>query len=396
MKRLLLISSDCHAGPPPPGYREYLDPQYREAYDQALPIQLKITEERQKRTLADGFLAEWKQGVVATGTRGAWDSAERNRQLDDDGIAGEVIFPDGVTDRNAPPFGAGLAMPTEGVVPELQWAGARAHNRWIAEFCAQDLTRRAGLAVVPMFWDVDEAVREIRWAKEHGLRGILIPPLFGSHPPFHAACYEPIWSTCEELDLVIHTHGGGAPDYGDHLGTIGIYITEYAWWSARPVWFLIWGGVFERHPRLRFVVTELGASWVPELKALMDQRFGDTHFNKKLADFRSHLKLKPSEYFDRNVWVGASVTARSDIENRAAIGVGNMMWGSDFPHPEGSWPETRRFLDESFHDLPEHDARTMLGLNAAQVYGFELAKLEPLVERIGPEPESLKLVPARR
>ena len=391
MKRVLIISSDCHAGPPPPGYRPYLDPQYREAYDASLPQMLQIIEERQKKTLAEDFLATWKQGHVAEGLCGVFDSATRDRELDADGIAGEVIFPDGVTDKNSCPFGAGLAMPTEGVVPELQWAGARAHNRWIAEFCAHASERRAGLAAVPMFWDVDEAVREVRWAKEHGLRGILIPPLFGSRPPLHAACYEPVWSACEELELPIHTHGGGAPDYGDHLGTVGIYVTEYAWWSARPVWFLIWGGVFERHPRLKFVVTELGASWVPELKALMDQRFRDTHFNQKLADFRSHLKMKPSEYFDRNVWVGASVTSREDIDNRAAIGVGNMMWGSDFPHPEGSWPTTRQFLDESFRGIPEGDARTMLGLNAAEVYGFDLAKLAPLVERIGPTPVELGL-----
>lgn len=124
----------------------------------------------------------------------------------------------------------------------------------------------------------------------------------------------------------------------------------------------------------------------------MDQRFRDTHFNQKLADFRSHLSMKPSAYFDRNVWVGASVTSREDIENRAAIGVGNVMWGSDFPHPEGSWPETRRFLDESFRGIPEAEARTMLGLNAAHVYGFDLAKLAPLVDRIGLEPRALGLV----
>lgn len=72
--------------------------------------------------------------------------------LDADGIAGEVIFVDGITEMNTPPFGAGLSLPTEDIVPELQWAGARAHNRWLAELCAQAPARHCGVAVMPLLW----------------------------------------------------------------------------------------------------------------------------------------------------------------------------------------------------------------------------------------------------
>ncbi|MCA9774316.1 MAG: amidohydrolase, partial [Myxococcales bacterium] len=305
-----------------------------------------------------------------------------------DGIAGEIIFPDGVTEMNVPPFGSGLA-PADDLLPELHWAGARAHNRWIAEFCAESPERRAGLAIVPIIFDIQEAVREIRWARENGLRGIMIPTMWGSQPPYHHPRYEPIWEVCADLDMPVHTHGGSAPDFGEFPGSVGIYITEVAWWSTRPVWFLIWSGVFERHPKLKFVVTELGANWVPELKALMDQRFERNHFTAKLAEYRQCLKMKPSEYFDRNCWVGASVTTRADIEIRDKIGLGNIMWGSDFPHPEGAWPHTRKFLVESFHGIPERDTRLMLGENAAKVYGFDLEKLAPLVARIGPRPREI-------
>ena len=390
MKPYMLISADCHAGLPPERYREYVDPKYREAFDVALPIQRRMMQAAMSRFLVDDFAEEWKQGVVADGIRGAWDSDERNRQLDADGIAGEIIFPDGVTEMNAPPFGAGFSLPTD-VDPELQWAGARAHNRWLAEFCAEAPERRAGLAIVPILYDIDAAVAEIREARHSGLRGIIIPPMFGTFEPYHSPRYEPVWSVCEELDMPIHTHGGSAPDYGNFPGTVGIYITEVAWWSARPVWFLLWGGVFERHPKLKFVVTELGASWVPELKALMDQRYSSNHFNAKLGDFRGALTMKPSEYFDRNVWVGASVTSRSDIEMRHEIGLGNIMWGSDFPHPEGSWPKTDRFLRESFHDMPDADVRRMLAGNAVEVYGFDVDRLAPIVERVGPRPGDLEM-----
>ena len=301
MSRLLVISADCHAGLPPERYRDYVDPQYREVFDAALPVQIQVIEENDAKFLKQEFLEAWRTEDVAHGLTGAWDSAERDRQLDGDGIAGEIIFPDGVTGGNLPPFGATLSLFNDRmrpeIVPELQWAGARAHNRWIAEFCQESAARRAGLALVPLLYDVDAAVREAHWAREHGLRGILIPALFDGYPPYHDPRYEPFWAACAELDLPIHTHGGAAPDYGDAPGTIGIYITEVHWWSARPAWFLIWGGVFERHPRLKFVVTELGASWVPELKALMDQRFSDTHFAKKLGDYRSQFQARWTAQF---------------------------------------------------------------------------------------------------
>jgi predicted TIM-barrel fold metal-dependent hydrolase len=386
--RYLVISSDCHAGLPPQRYRDYVDPQYRDAFDAALPIMLQMMEDATRKFLVEGFQERWKRGIEQALTA-AWNSNERNRQLDADGIAGEIIFPDGVTEMNAPPFGAGLALPTQGVDPALQWAGARAHNRWIADFCAEAPERRAGLAVTPILYDIDQAVAEIRWAKAHGLRGILIPAMFDGFAPYHHPRYEPVWATCAELDMPIHTHGAATPDYGDAPGTMGIYITEVHWWSARPVWFLIWGGVFERHPTLKFVVTELGAQWVPELKALMDQRFSPTHFNAKLGNFHENLTMKPSEYFDRNCFVGASVIGRSDVEMRHAIGVGNIMWGSDFPHPEGAWPRTREFMRASFHGIPEEDVRKILGGTAARVYNFDVEKLAPLVERIGPAPGDL-------
>jgi len=387
MDRYLVISSDCHAGLPPERYRDYLDSRYREVFDAALPIQLEETRKAAARFLVDEVNAEWRRGREAALT-GAWDHEQRVQVLDADGIAAEVLFPDGITEMNMPPFGAGLSLPTDPpIVPELQWAGARAHNRWMAEFCQMAPDRRAGVAIAPICWDVELALEEIRWAKQSGLRGILIPSRWGKREPYHHPRYEPIWKACEELELVVHLHSGAAPmeDYGDHLGMMGIYITEVCWWSARPLWFLIWAGVFERHPRLRFAITESTAIWVPETLALMDQRYAETPYNAKLGDFRSHLKMPPSEYFRRHVFLGASCMPRREVELRHEIGLPNIMWGSDFPHPEGSWPETRRQMEESLRGVPEDELAALLGGNAARVYGFDVEKLAPLVARIGPE-----------
>ena len=385
-ERYLVISSDCHAGLPPERYRDFLDPKFREAFDAALPIQLEETRKAAKKFLVDEVNAQWREGQEKALT-GAWDHEQRIQVMDEDGIAGEVIFPDGITEMNMPPFGAGLSLPTDGIVPELQWAGARAHNRWLAEFCQMAPERRAGVALVPICWDVDEAVKEIAWARAHGLRGILIPSRWGKCDAYHHPKYEPIWSACEELAMVVHLHSGAAPmeDYGEHLGMMGIYVTEVIWWSVRPLWFLIWGGVFERHPRLKLAITESTAIWVPETLALMDQRYSETHFSAKLGDYRSHLSRKPSEYFRRNVFVGASCMARREVELRHEIGLENILWGSDYPHPEGTWPETRRHLLETFRGVPEDELALILGGNAARVYDFDLGKLAPLVARIGPE-----------
>jgi predicted TIM-barrel fold metal-dependent hydrolase len=389
MEPLVVISSDCHAGLPPEQYRDYVSPQYRETFDVALPIQLAEVQAMAKKFLIADINADWRQGRERA-LSGAWDHDERLRVLDGDGIAGEIIFPDGITEMNMPPFGAGLSLPTDSrIVPELQWEGARAHNRWLAEFCAMAPERRAGVALAPICWDVDEAVREIHWVREHGLRGILIPSMWGRQPAYHHPRYEPIWSACADLGVVVHLHSGAAPmeDYGDHLGMMGIYITEVVWWAVRPLTFLVWGGVFERHPKLRLAITESTTVWVPEALALMDQRYSETHYSAKLGDYRSHLTMKPSDYFRRNVVLGASCMPRREAEMRHQIGVPNIMWGSDYPHPEGTWPHTREQMRETFRGLPEPELRAMLGGNAVRIYGFDAAALAKVAGRIGPRLE---------
>jgi predicted TIM-barrel fold metal-dependent hydrolase len=391
MDRYLVISSDCHAGLPPEQYRDYLDPKYREIFDVALPIQIAETKKAAAKFLVDEVNAEWRKGRERE-LSGAWDHEERTKVLDGDGVAGEIIFPDGITEMNMPPFGAGLSLPTEGIDAELQWAGARAHNRWLAEFCQMAPERRAGVAITPILWDVEEALKEIRWARANGLRGVLIPSMWGKLDAYHHPKYEPIWAACEALDLVIHLHSGAAPmqDYDEHLGMMGIYITEVVWWSARPLWFLIWGGVFERHPTLKFAITESTTIWVPETLKLMDQRYTETHYSAKLGDYRSHLSRLPSEYFERNVFLGASCMPRREVEMRHEIGLENIMWGTDYPHPEGTWPVTRDQMVESFHGVPEAELAAMLGGNAARVYGFDTEKLAPLAARIGPEKSAFR------
>ena len=112
MDRYIVISSDCHAGLPGERYRDYLDPQYRETFDHAYPLQVEKIKAAEKAFLIQEINDQWREGIEQQLT-GAWDHAERIRMLDGDGIAGEIIFPDGITEMNTPPFGAGLSLPTK-------------------------------------------------------------------------------------------------------------------------------------------------------------------------------------------------------------------------------------------------------------------------------------------
>lgn len=403
MDRFIVVSSDCHAGLPGDKYRDYLDPQYRETFDAALPLQQAKIKQAEKSFLIQEINDEWRKDIEQELT-GAWDHNERLNMLDNDGIAGEVIFPDGITEMNTPPFGAGLGLPTEDIVPELQWAGARAHNRWLAELVAQDPVRHLGVAVMPLLWDIEEAVKEVTWCADNGLRAVLIPHMVTDQfEQYHHPRYYPFWQACQSLDIVVGFHSGAAPqkqffgkdfpevtDKQNYPGAVGIYVSEVMWWTYRPMNFLLWGGVFEQFPKLKVSFTEAGTAWmIPHYLRMLDHNYHDVMFSAKLGDFTSHLTMAPSDYFRRNIAIGTSCMPRADAEVREAVGLDQMMWGSDYPHPEGTWPKTAEQLFSTFHDLPEQDIAAMLGENAIRFYGFDRDGLAAVAERIGPEKAAL-------
>lgn len=402
MDRFIVVSSDCHAGLPGEKYRDYLDPQYRELFDMALPVQEEKIKMAEKSFLIQEINDEWRKDITQELT-GAWDHDERTKMLDNDGIAGEVIFPDGITEMNTPPFGAGLGLPTEDMVPELQWAGARSHNRWLAELVAKDPVRHLGVAVIPLLWDIEEAVKEVKWCGDHGLKSVLIPHMTNEFECYHHTRYHPFWQACESLGIVVNFHSGATPqknyfgpsfpdcsDKENFPGAMGVFVSEVMWWTFRPMNFMLWGGVFERFPKLKVAFTEAGTAWmIPHYLRMLDHNYHDVMFSAKLGDFTSHLTMAPSDYFRRNIGIGTSCMPRADAEVRESIGLNQMMWGSDYPHPEGTWPKTAEQLFGTFHDLPENDVAAMLGENAIRFYDFDHAGLAKVAERIGPKKADL-------
>jgi predicted TIM-barrel fold metal-dependent hydrolase len=375
----LIISIDGHAGADLRDYRPYLASAWHDEFD----------------AWADAFRNPWGDLERPDADRN-WSSERRLRELDADGVVAEVLYPNTI-----PPFfpsGSLLAPMPSRAEYARRWAGLQAHNRWMAEFCAMAPGRRAGVIQI-LLNDVDDAVREIRWGVEAGLTGGLmlpgVPPDHPDVPQLFSDAYEPIWRTCAELDVPINHHSGaGVPSFGMDAAARAVTLIEIPIYGHRGLWALIFAGVFERYPNLRFVLTEQGAGWLPGGLASLDwfyHRMMVPGSNEQLfgGEAAAKLSMLPSEYFARNCYVGASFLRPAECDLRHLIGVDRIMWGTDYPHSEGTTPHTREALRETFSSVPVEECRSMFGLTAAQVYGFDLEALAPLAARLGPRPEEI-------
>ena len=346
--RYVVISADGHAGLACEDYRPYLEARYHPAFEEYLAERTAHREEA--LAFNYDYIMGWEKGNEE-GLKGAFDPVIRDKELDADGVAADVLFADAdaVTGMASPPFGAGLFA---GAIedPELAFAGAHAHNRFLAEMCSHSPHRRGGIALVPITHDIDRAVDGDRVGG-----GPAGHP--GDHDPDHVAepysrtttpSYDPVWAACAEAGLPVHTHSGEAPmeEYGEHTG---VYLAEVVWWAVRPAWHLLFSGAFERYPDLKFVVTEAAAYWAPDMMWKWDQYMGGGHTTKKLAAMlKGKISKLPSDYFGTNIFIGASTMSKEEIRRRYVIGTDVVMWGTDYPHPEGTWPHTLARLRADF------------------------------------------------
>ena len=391
----VIVSSDTHAGLQCEEYRPYLDSTYHAQFDEY--VKERHTMRRLAEEVNGEYIEQW-ESENAEGLRGAYDPEVRDKELDADGIAGEIIFADGdaVTGMESPPFGAGLAA-GQITDPELAFAGAEAHNRWLIEFCATNPPRRAGVGLVPVTFGLERAVEAVELlAGKPGIKGVMIPTMWHDHPSYSSEYYDPFWAACADAGLVVHTHSGEA-DMDAYGNNIPIFISEVVWWTHRTLWHLLYSGKFEKFPGLKYAVVEAGSWWVGDLLMKGDTNFGGAKKVKKMSSRMKGLLSKlPSEYFGTNVFIGASTMSKEEIRRRHVNGINALMWGTDYPHPEGSWPHTVERLETDFQDVSIEDTRRLLGLNAVDAYDLDLPALEEVAARVGPTPEQLHQDPDLR
>jgi predicted TIM-barrel fold metal-dependent hydrolase len=396
-EKVLMISSDGHVAARMKDYRPYIPSSFYNEFDSFLELYAakgaRLNEPASMiRTYDDDVVQQWQVNVIEEGRlEGTWDLEARMKEMARAGLAAEVLFPDfGLPFELYAPFQEVLLGYHR--TPQQRQVANQAYNRWLADFCSGAPERFVGLAAVS-FDDVDSAVTEIRWAKQNGLRGVLLPMFPDEFPVFHSR-YDRIWSTLEELEMPVNSHIAVSAATKD-LPPIAppSHPTAAHPIFGAPLFFychvlltqLIWGGVLERHPNLPVVFTEQGSGWTISHLEAMDYSWEGSYLRR---DVREAVPLKPSDYFRRQCHLGSSIFSRAEVEARHEIGIDKMTLGMDYPHPEGTWgigPGHLEYLRATVGaaSVPPDEARLLLGGNAIKLWGFDTNALQPIVDEIG-------------
>ena len=398
-KKLMLISADCHAGVHPRHYAEWLDPKYRDGVDELISHNTEFEKHVWPviKDESDEPIVDSRRKLADGARSGLWDPAVRLREMEEEGFVAEIMFPG--DQETLGMYYSNLNRPWPA---EYRAAGTRAYNRWLAEFCSHAPGRMIGIAQMEPWPDMDACVKAIHSAKSAGLGAVGLPRFPGiepNQPHLGSRAWDPFWKACVDTDLTVAVHIGHGTKQGTSdalFQAVDLKKTGFpdqmangdivAGAGQRPLWQMILSGAFDRFPDLRMTFSELRCEWVAPLLAHLEMRFEQLRF--KDAGFKMP-KLRPTDYWHRNCALGASSARPFEVSLRHQIGVRQMMYGSDYPHPEGSWPNSRDWLRVAFDGVPEDEARLILGENAARVYRLDVAKLSALAEKFGPEPKDI-------
>ena len=215
------------------------------------------------------------------------------------------------------------------------------------------------------------------------------------HPFIDPSDDDRLWAALQDLDIPVNLHGGtGSPNYGRYPAVPMIMISEVPFYGIRAFTHMLLAGVFERFPKMKYVMTEIGASNFPPLlenldrvvKSVQSGSIGELKYRPEDA-----LPRTATEYFQQSVWLGASFPGPHDVAAMDLLGDDRFMWGSDYPHDEGTGPYTREHLRQVFCDVEESTMRRILGENAAKLYGFDLEQCNELAAEHGPTVDEIKV-----
>ena len=375
-----IVDADAHVNPTPDFWAEYLPAQFR-----GLAPRIEHDDEcdyvvfegrRRKVNLLGAQDGRSGKDFKITGRysdmrAGNWMPAARLEDMDRDNIDAAVLFGGG-------PLGTANL--------DLFLASFDAYNTWLADFCATEPSRFAGVGYVPML-DVGQSVEMVKEFARRGLKAVNIPafpnslevlrnggagavqslalmgdpagPRMYSHPEF-----DPFWQAVCDLDIPVTIHLGGRRvriDQMEHYLT-DLVMSKLA--MAEPISVLVFGQVFERFPALKFVTVESGAGWLAFVADYMDRTWEKQRFWVK-----NELKDYPSTYMDRNVYA-SFIHDSIGIATRHLPGAGNIMWSSDYPHSETTYPHSADMIERLMGKIGENDRAEIVGGRAARVFGI--------------------------
>ena len=301
-------------------------------------------------------------GVLEPGVLRPTTTALRLQDMDRDGIDATVMY--------------GPIVPLLIQDPELRRVCYQAYNEWLAEFCASAPDRLVGAGLIPID-DPKTAADEVRHLRTIGLRtGMFLAARV--ELPLWDEAWEPLWEAAAEAALPIGFHLGGglrtvafSGPKATHAGNMGVRVACSTLQMDEPLAAVIFSGALERHPRLRIVLAETGIGWLPYMLERMDDTY--RKFLDAEAYWRGHgglrLTMAPSAYFRRQVWATFQ-TDHAGLRLVDVLGEDRVMWASDYPHADSTWPDSQQAIAQNFKDVPAASRRRILCDNARELYGL--------------------------
>lgn len=281
---------------------------------------------------------------------GGWDPAARIKDMDLDGVAVEIFY-------------CGLGMFFYGYPDdEFQRALLRAYNDFAAEYASYDRKRLLPVASISMT-DVEEAIAEAERCAKQGFRGVFISCDPAPERRYDNPMWEPFWTACEAMDLPVNLHiltGQKGSGLGSHI--IADYMKLHTF-ATTSIVEMICAGVLERHPNLKVVSVENDIGWLAHF--IMRLEHASTRFARRYPA----MKLNAADYWRRQVYA----TFQDDVpgvRTRDLIGVDRLMWGSDYPHFDSTFPRSREQIAVNFEGVPQADQDLILGGTMARIYNL--------------------------
>ncbi len=361
MTRYDVISADSHVIEAADLWLNYIDPRFRDRAPRVL---------QQKDT--DVFYCEGVSllpigGASGAGKRpeehrregryerdvrrGGWDPHERLKDMKADGVDAEVLYPT-------------FAMRMFGLEDvAFQLACFQAYNNWVKDYSYAHPERLKGIGLVPLL-DLETGIGELKRIKEIGLAGAMIAIYPTEDRQYSSPTYDPFWAAVQDLDLPVSLHiltEGKAPkpsSWAESATASGLI--------QRSLANMIFGGVFHRFPKLKVISAENDAGWAAYFMERIDYLF---YGRRGFWKHEIPLDTLPSEYFHRNVYL-TFMRDRSLVPVREEIGVDKLMWPSDYPHSDSTWPNSQEVIQRLFSNVPADQRRKIVAENAARLYGF--------------------------
>ena len=291
---------------------------------------------------------------------GGWIPEEHVNDMDIDGIDVSIVYTT---------TGLGLYS-----LPDSQLLNSifRTYNDWVGEFCSAVPQRLKGIAMLNID-DVEVGVKELERCAKMGLAGAMIPVAPPPGRPYDKPEYEPLWAAAQDLGMPLSLHiqtnrPGPGQEFDDVETMSPTFMTNVDHWVRMSLGSIIFGGVFERYPKLQVGSVEMELSWAPHFLDRMDYTY--TQRAPEITGYRFKEGAIPSDFFHSNVFLGFQEDALG-IRDRHIIGVDNLQWGADYPHQESTFPRSQEILEKILADCTEEEKAKIAGGNAARVYGLD-------------------------